>query len=287
MWDWIVNILFELLKLIQTFAVDWGLSIIILVVIIRLLLTPLMLKSTKSTARMQVLQPKMLEIQERYADDPQRQAEEMQKFYSENKFNPLAGCLPLLIQMPVLIALFTLLRNLPQYFNEGTFSFFNILPDLTTTPSASFADGFMVALPALVCLILFAVLTLIPQLYMSRNQTGQQAQSMRMMAVVMTVMMLWMGWSLPVGVLLYYDVSSAWQVIQQIFVTQKVIDKAKADEEERLKNAPLQVDLDQGLKGMIGKGKRSSEVIESIKQNGAVYFAAVGGAGALLSKCIK
>ena len=62
MWDWIVNILFELLKLIQTFAVDWGLSIIILVVIIRLLLTPLMLKSTKSTARMQVLQPKMLEI---------------------------------------------------------------------------------------------------------------------------------------------------------------------------------------------------------------------------------
>ena len=74
MWDWIVNILFELLKLIQTFAVDWGLSIIILVVIIRLLLTPLMLKSTKSTARMQVLQPKMLEIQERYADDPQRQA---------------------------------------------------------------------------------------------------------------------------------------------------------------------------------------------------------------------
>ena len=73
MWDWIVNILFELLKLIQTFAVDWGLSIIILVVIIRLLLTPLMLKSTKSTARMQVLQPKMLEIQERYADDPQRE----------------------------------------------------------------------------------------------------------------------------------------------------------------------------------------------------------------------
>ena len=67
MWDGIVNILFELLKLIQTFAVDWGLSIIILVVIIRLLLTPLMLKSTKSTARMQVLQPKMLEIQERYA----------------------------------------------------------------------------------------------------------------------------------------------------------------------------------------------------------------------------
>ena len=68
MWDWIVNILFEVLRLIQSFAVDWGLSIIILVLIVRLLLTPLMLKSTKSTARMQVLQPKLQEIQERYAD---------------------------------------------------------------------------------------------------------------------------------------------------------------------------------------------------------------------------
>ena len=243
MWDWIVNILFELLKLIQTFAVDWGLSIIILVVIIRLLLTPLMLKSTKSTARMQVLQPKLLEIQERYADDPQRQAEEMQKFYSENKFNPFGGCMPLLIQMPILCALFTLLRNLPQYFKGGSFSFFNILPNLTVTPGAQFANGIAGAIPELVCLLLFAVLTLVPQLYMSRNQTGQQASSMRMMAVVMTVMMLWMGWSLPVGVLLYYDVSSAWQVVQQIFVTQKVIDKAKAEEEERQKNAPVEVDV--------------------------------------------
>jgi len=177
-------------------------------------------------------------------------AEKIRKLVEESVSNPeelqeirIRTGQPLLIQMPILFALFTLLRNLPQYFNDGTFSFFNILPDLTTTPSASFADGFMVALPALVCLILFAVLTLIPQLYMSRNQTGQQAQSMRMMVVVMTVMMLWMGWSLPVGVLLYYDVSSAWQVIQQIFVTQKVIDKAKADEEERLKNAPLQVEV--------------------------------------------
>ena len=118
MWDWIVNILFQILAVIQSFAVDWGLSIIILVLIVRLILTPLLLKSTKSTARMQVLQPKLMEIQERYADDPQRMNEEMQKFYSENKFNPFGGCLPLLIQMPILFALFTLLQNLPSYFED-------------------------------------------------------------------------------------------------------------------------------------------------------------------------
>ena len=246
MWDWIVQILFEALKLIQSFASDWGLSIIILVVIIRLALTPLMLKSTKSTARMQVLQPKLMAIQEKYADDPQRQAEEMQKFYSENKFNPLGGCLPLLIQMPILIALFTLLRSLDTYFPDAKelgFSFFNILPNLTTTPAQAFAEGIGGAIPYIVALLLFAVLTFIPQLYMSRNQTGAQAQSMKMMSVVMGFMMLFMGWGLPAGVLLYYDVSSLWQVVQQIFVTQRVIEKAKAEEEERMANAPIEVDV--------------------------------------------
>ena len=155
MWDWIVQILFQALQLIQGFAGDWGLSIIILVVIIRLALTPMMLKSTKSTARMQVLQPKLMEIQERYADDPQRQAEEMQKFYSENKFNPFGGCLPLLIQMPILIALFNLLRDLGHYFPsaaEQGFSFFNILPNLVMSPSQAFAGGFAEALPYLLAL---------------------------------------------------------------------------------------------------------------------------------------
>ena len=243
MWDWIVNILFQILKLIQGFAVDWGLSIIILVVIVRLLLSPLMIKSSRSTARMQVLQPKMQEIQEKYADDPQRQAEDMQKFYSENKFNPFGSCLPLLIQMPILIALFTLLNNLPQYFSGENFSFYNILPNLQASPAGTIGEGFGVAAPYLIALVLFAVLTLIPQLWMSRNQTGQQAQTMRMTAVVMTIMMLWIGWGLPAGVLLYYDVSSLWQVAQQLFVTQKVIDKAKAEEEERLKNAPIEVNV--------------------------------------------
>lgn len=246
MWDWIVNILFQVLKLIQGFAIDWGLSIIILVLIIRLLLTPLMLKSTRSMARMQVLQPKLQEIQEKYADDPQKQQEMMQKFYSENKFNPLGGCLPLLIQMPILFALFTLLRDLPSYFpgvNVSEFSFFSILPDLTKVPSQAFAENAVASIPYLVALVLFAVLTLIPTLMQSRNQTGGQAQSMRMMAVVMTVMMLWMGWGLPAGVLLYYDVSSLWQVVQQQLVTRRVLEKAKAEEEERMASAPIEVDV--------------------------------------------
>lgn len=243
MWDWIVNILFVILQFIQGIVVDWGVAIIILVVIIRLLLTPLMLKSTKSTARMQVLQPKLQEIQDRYADDPNRQAEEMQKFYNENSFNPFAGCLPLLIQMPILLALFTLLRNLEDYFPGGEFSFFNILPDLTATPSAMFSESIVGSIPYIVMLLLFGVLTLIPQLYSTRNQTGDQVSQTKMTAVIMAIMMVFIGWSLPGGVLLYYDVSSGWQVIQQIFVTNRVIENAKREEEEKQAAKPIEIDV--------------------------------------------
>ena len=110
MWDGIIYIIAQVLTFIANFVGDWGLAIIVLTAIIRILLTPLTVSSTRSTAKMQVLQPKMMEIQTRYADDPQRMNEEMQKFYSENKFNPLGGCLPTLIQMPVFFALFSVLR---------------------------------------------------------------------------------------------------------------------------------------------------------------------------------
>ncbi len=239
MWDWLVDIIYWVLQLIQSVAQDWGLSIIILTVAIRLILTPLTIKSTKSTAKMQVLQPKLQQIQERYADDPQRQAEEMQKFYSENKFNPLGGCLPLFLQMPVFFALFSVLRDrIP----DGG-SFFGIIPDLAGTPGGMFATDMVAAIPYLVIVVLFGVLTLVPQLLSSRGQTGAQAQSMKSMAVIMAIFMVVVGWSLPAGVLLYYDTSSAWGVVQQLFITRRVMEKYKAQEEERLANAPIEVDV--------------------------------------------
>lgn len=94
MWDWIVNILFVVLQFIQQFAVDWGLSIIILVLIVRIILTPLLLKSTKATARMQVLQPKMMEIQEKYADDPSVRLKSFRSSTARTSSIPLAVACP-------------------------------------------------------------------------------------------------------------------------------------------------------------------------------------------------
>lgn len=92
MWDWFINFLTMVLEGLHGVSGDWGLAVIILTLIIRLILTPLQTKSVKSTANMQVMQPKIAEIQEKYADDPVRMQEEQMKLYSEANFNPIMGC---------------------------------------------------------------------------------------------------------------------------------------------------------------------------------------------------
>lgn len=90
---------------------SWGWAIILLTFTIRIFILPLTFKSVKSMQKLQVLQPEMKKIQERYKDDKQRMNQEMMKFYQENKVNPLGSCLPLLLQIPFFIALFELLRS--------------------------------------------------------------------------------------------------------------------------------------------------------------------------------
>ena len=105
MWDWFVNFLTQVLAFLANTCGDWGIAVIILTVIVRLLIMPLMTKSTASTARMQALQPLLQEIQDKYQDDPVRMNEEMRKFQAEHNFNPLGGCLPMFLQMPIFFAL--------------------------------------------------------------------------------------------------------------------------------------------------------------------------------------
>ena len=121
MWDIIKNWIFDVIQFFYNFCGDWGLAIIIVTVIFRILVAPLMHKQAKSSYQMQKVQPLMQEIQRKYADDPMRQQEEMQKLYAEAKFNPLAGCLPMILQMPIFIALFQVLSEMGQR-TEGTSS---------------------------------------------------------------------------------------------------------------------------------------------------------------------
>lgn len=244
MWDWFISFLTQVLAGIQGFVGDWGLAVIVLTIIIRLVLTPLQTKSVKSTAGMQVMQPRIQEIQEKYADDPQRLQEETMKVYSEMHVNPLMGCLPLIIQMPVFFALFTVIKNVPT-----DACFYGILPSISDSVSGVLAaSGFVAALPYIIMDVLFGVLTFVPMMMNSQTAAPEMKQQQMIMGGVMSLMMLWFGWTCPAAVLLYYVASSLWQVVQQKLVTQKVMEKAKREAEEKAKNAPVEVNVERKVK---------------------------------------
>ena len=239
MWEWFIDFLTAVLAGIEGFVGDWGLAVIILTVIVRLILTPLMAHSTRSTARMQVMQPKLQEIQERYADDPVRQSEELRKVYADMQFNPLGGCLPLLLQMPIFFGLFSVVQAVPT-----DACFYNILPSIATSCSTVVAEsGWLVAAPYIIFDILFGVLTFIPMVLNTSMQDSSQRSQTMTMGGVMAVMMLMFGWGVPAAVLLYYVTSALWQVVQQRLITQRVMEKAKAEAEAEAANRPVEVDV--------------------------------------------
>lgn len=190
MWDWIINFLASCLTVFESGVGDWGLAIIILVVIIRLILLPLTFKQQKSMAEMQTVTPILNELQRKYADDPQRLNQEMMKFYSEHKFNPLAGCLPMLIQMPVWVAMFNFVPNAIELRQQS----FLWADDLSTYDDLI---HWSTELPlignhiSLFCL-LFCVTNLLYSYITMRQQkdmlVGQQAEQMKIMQWMMYLM---------------------------------------------------------------------------------------------------
>ena len=111
MWDAFKDAIFWCIDAMYGFVADWGLAIIIVTLILRLILFPLC--RSRSALRTECSSsPRIQEIQEKYADDQQRQAEEMQKVYAEIGFNPITGCLPLFLQMPIFVALFQVLQEM-------------------------------------------------------------------------------------------------------------------------------------------------------------------------------
>jgi YidC/Oxa1 family membrane protein insertase len=91
---------------------NYGVAIILLTILMRIVILPLSIKQTKSMIAMQKLQPQLKEIQKKYKDDREKQGQEMMRLYKENKVSPLGGCLPLLLQLPIIFAVFEVLRNL-------------------------------------------------------------------------------------------------------------------------------------------------------------------------------
>ncbi len=186
---------------------SWGAAIILLTFTIRLLILPLTFKSVKSMQKLQVLQPEMKKIQERFKEDRQRMNQEMMKFYQENKVNPLGSCLPLLLQIPFFIALFYLLRS--DEFKadiEGAESFL-FIPDL----AAPLTDEPLI-------LALMIVLYVGTQLIASLiTMVGGDKTQQRIMLALPFVFVIFII-NFEAGLIVYWITTNVWTIGQQLVV---------------------------------------------------------------------
>ncbi|MCM2266392.1 MAG: membrane protein insertase YidC [Elusimicrobiales bacterium] len=182
---------------------NYGVAIIILSVIIQIILTPLSFKSYKAMAVMKKIQPEMQSIQKRYKDDPKRMNQEVMDLYKRHGTNPLGGCLPMLLQIPVFFALFTALRN--SWDLHGA-PFFLWIKDLSAK------DPFYV-LPLIMGGIMFLQQHLSPQ-----TSDPAQAAMMKWMPVIFTFMFL----TFPSGLVLYWLINSTWGFAQSMYLQKKM-----------------------------------------------------------------
>ena len=258
MWDIFKDWIFDIIQFFYNFCHDWGLAIIIVTIIFRIIVAPLMHKQAKSNYAMQKVQPKIQALKDRFPDDPTRQSQEMQKIYAELKFNPLAGCLPMLLQMPIFIALFQVLREMGDRIGEGTYSFYNLVPNLVTTPSQAFGEGFGTFVPYLILMIIFAGATFLPMvLQQLKTENTQQKNQTLMMGAIMSLMMLWISWGSPAGVLLFWGASSLIGIGQnQLTLARCRAADRRKEEEEVLVVKPIEVNVTRKEKKKRPKKKR-------------------------------
>jgi YidC/Oxa1 family membrane protein insertase len=218
-------------------GVTWALAIIFLTIIVRTLLIPLFVKQINSARNMQLIQPKMKALQDKYGADRERLGIETQKLMKEEGVNPWASCFPMLIQMPIFFALYQVLYGASQGTARGYYLVRS--PELVESLrvskflGAELSGHFWMSdwsgfgatqIMAVVLILAMSALFFITQRQlMSKNmppsaQEGPAAQQQKMMLYVFPVMYLFMGMMIPVGVLVYWVASNTWTLVQQFIL---------------------------------------------------------------------
>lgn len=228
------NILGALLRLVYDLVSSVGtepanfsfysMAIILTTIIFKLMLLPLNLQQVKSTKKMAEIQPLMKEIQTKYKSDPQAQNLKMQELYKEHNYNPAAGCLPMLIQLPIIFAFFAVFRDPARFaFTEPGFydamnkSFFWI-------SNLDLKDTYYWGLP-----LLAAATTYFQSITMTQPNADPQAQStQKMMNYFMPVMIFMAARNFPAGLALYWVVGNTFTIVQQI-ISKRSLGKIKEE----------------------------------------------------------
>ncbi|HHT37089.1 MAG: YidC/Oxa1 family membrane protein insertase [Candidatus Wallacebacter cryptica] len=195
---WLADGLRWLFDLIVGFSNSYGIAIILVTILIRLVLLPLTFKQAKNMQLMKEIQPKLEELQKKYKDNPQELQNRTMKLYQDYKYNPFSGCLPLLVQLPILWAFFAVLRDLPQS-DLAQFFYLNL-----TEP-----DPYYI-------LPLLSVLTQFINVW--QTSAGSQQRGMLMF---MPLFIGWISTRLPAGLVLYWVVGNIFTILQQAWISKK------------------------------------------------------------------
>lgn len=246
LWSSLGDIFANVIVFFYSFTHNYGIAIILLTILIRALLYPLMQKQMVSTREMQVVQPLMKELQEKYKNDKEKLNQELMKVYKEYKINPMSGCLPLLIQMPILILLFQVLRTFEYLDSTGRIAggflwiprqveiMVDGVPKLVAGLAAPeqliqlpgngiFGIQYLGILPLLVAGSMYLQQKMTtPTSTTTGKDGGSAAQTQKMMLIMMPLMIGFMSFSLPSGLTLYWFISTLLGIGQQYLINKQV-----------------------------------------------------------------
>jgi len=215
-----------LMKFLYGLIPNYGVVILLMSILIKVVTFPLTQKSYSSMKRMQLVQPKIKELQEKYKNNQEVLQKKTMELYKEEKVNPMGGCLPMLLQMPILYGLFIVFRTAIEL--RGA-PFMLWMQDLAA-PDALFSFG--ISIPLLgtdfnILPILMTVLMVVQQKLSGTGAmgTGQQAQQQKMMQWMMPAMMFFLFYRFPSGLVLYYLTFNALTILQQKFLINKKVEK--------------------------------------------------------------
>ena len=217
---------------------NYGIAIILLTMLVRLVLYPLTAKQARSMIAMQRVQPEIKRLQAKHKGDRQKLNEEMMKFYKENKINPFGGCLPLIAQMPIFISLFRVLNDPRRYVPKGSAFYQNLcgsevcgidgatvsMPFLGMDLALRASDNhgsFAASLPYWLLIAAVAITTFFQQRQTMRNNPNPNPQA-QMIGRIMPVVFAFISINLPAGVVLYFFISNLWQMGQQEVIIRRL-----------------------------------------------------------------
>ena len=214
-WQWLSSVswlVYSIMVMLYGLIPNYGVVVVLFAILIKLITYPLMAKQLRSSKKMQEISPLMNQIKIKYKNNPTLQQQKMAALFQENKINPLAGCLPLLIQMPVLMSVFMVFRNTIAFRGE---SFFLWINDLSAADTLFVVGGIPVnVLPFLMSFSMYYTMKLSSATQPAGGDPAQEA-TQQMMKYMFPGMMFFLFYAFPSGLNLYYLCFNIMQILQQ------------------------------------------------------------------------